>query len=254
MVPPVPVDPVLLAGSPPGVADALESSGPAEAGATIGAADAGGAPGAVASGATTSPVPAVPVTVTGVPVAMSIDAVALNSWVWPSALTRTLPKRPAGIDTETDAGRPTRLEVENGLVPSDRRSAPNMIEHDQEADHPADRPDEGGRAGVQVEDLGREQPADAEHRDEPEEERHQGHATDVEADMEGVEDAAEDVVDEDGDQQQAAADQGTDDEDQILDRDDHPALHPTPDRASLAARIRCAIGRVGGERRRARGA
>ena len=34
--------------------------------------------------------------------------------------------------------------------------------------------------------------------------------------------AAEDVVDEDGDQQQAAADQGADDEDEVLDRDvDH---------------------------------
>jgi hypothetical protein len=56
-----------------------------------------------ASGATTRPVPAVPVIVTAVPATMSTEAVALNSWVWPSALTQTLPNRPAGIDTATEA-------------------------------------------------------------------------------------------------------------------------------------------------------
>ena len=34
-------------------------------------------------------------------IGISLDAVALNSWVWPSALTRTLPLRPAGMPTWT---------------------------------------------------------------------------------------------------------------------------------------------------------
>ena len=33
---------------------------------------------------------------------MSTADVALNSWVWPSAFTRTLPNRPAGIETDTE--------------------------------------------------------------------------------------------------------------------------------------------------------
>ena len=53
------------------------------------------------------------------------------------------------------------------------------------------RPDERGLAAVDVEDLGREQAADAEHRDERQQQRHQRHAADVE-----VEDGAEDVVDQ----------------------------------------------------------
>ena len=54
---------------------------------------------------------------------------------------------------------------------------------------PKPTPDERGLAAVDVEDLGREQPADAEHRDERQEQRHERHAADVE-----VEDRAEDVV------------------------------------------------------------
>ena len=50
---------------------------------------------------------------------MSTDGVALNSWVWPSALTRTLPNRPGG-DRDADEGvRPTSDDVENGFAPSD---------------------------------------------------------------------------------------------------------------------------------------
>ncbi len=43
------------------------------------------------SAATMSPAPATPVTLTTLPAGMSSLEVALNSWVWPSALTRTLP-------------------------------------------------------------------------------------------------------------------------------------------------------------------
>ena len=79
---------------------------------------------------------------------------------------------------------------------------------------------------MDVQDLGREQPADAEHRDEREQQRHQRDAADVEADVERIEDPAQDVVDEDGQQQQAAPDERADNEDQVLDRDlEHP---PTP--------------------------
>ena len=114
MVPPEPADPVVLAGSAP----EFDWPGP-------GAPGGGGAWGG-ASGATTRPVPAVAVTVTGVPLGMSVEAVALNSWVWPSALTSTVPNRPAGIETDTDAVRPTRLDVENGFVPSERRRTVNI--------------------------------------------------------------------------------------------------------------------------------
>src|SRR4029079_4895767 len=70
-----------------------------------------------ASGATRSPVPAGPVHVTAVPAVMSTADVALNSWVWPSAFTRTLPNRPAGIETDTEATLPTSVERENTLAP-----------------------------------------------------------------------------------------------------------------------------------------
>ena len=91
---------------------------------------------------------------------------------------------------------------------------------------PKAAPDDRRLAAVDVEDLGREQPADAEHRDERQQQRHQRHAADVE-----VEDGAEDVVDQHRDQQQAAADEGADDEDEVLDRDvDHRGLAPLRDR------------------------
>ena len=118
------------------------------------------------SGTTIRPVPAVAVTVTAEPVAMSTAAVALNSWVWPSALTRTLPNRPAGIDTATDAARPDEVAVENGFAPSDRRSAENITNTIPKPTTPPSAADQGSRTGMELEDLGREQAADPEHRDE----------------------------------------------------------------------------------------
>ena len=92
--------------------------------------------------------------------------------------------------------------------------------------------DERGLAAVDVEDLGGEQAADAEHRDEREQQRHQRHAADVE-----VEDRAEDVVDDDRDEQQPAADQRADDEDEVLDRDvDHRAITSPPPTAGRPGR------------------
>src|SRR4029079_15506431 len=70
--------------------------------------------------------------------------------------------------------------------------------------------------------------ADAEHRHEAEHHRHQGHTTDVEVDVQGVEDAAQDVLDEDGDEQQPAAHERAQDEHPIFDRNgDHPSLEPS---------------------------
>jgi hypothetical protein len=78
VVPPDPADPDVLAGSPP------DDGEPADPALGVGGADAGAdgvAAAGATSGATTRPVPAVAVTVTAVPLAISIDAVALNSWV-----------------------------------------------------------------------------------------------------------------------------------------------------------------------------
>ena len=61
-------------------------------------------------------------------------------------------------------------------------------------------------------------PPDAEHRDEREQRRHERDAADREVDVEGVEEAAQDVVEEDGDQEQPAADERGEDEDEVLDR------------------------------------
>ncbi len=90
----------------------------------------------------------------------------------------------------------------------------------------------GRLAAVDIEDLRREQPADAEHRDERQQQRHEADAADIE-----VEDGAEDVVDEHGDQQQPAADQGADDEDEVLDRDvDHRRRGPPLSRRERVGR------------------
>ena len=117
------------------------------------------------SGATMRPVPAIPVTSTGVPAGMSTVAVALNSCVWPSALTRTLPSGPAGIATATDAVRPTRSGRERlgALGPPEQRE---QDVDEAEADGPEHGPDDGRLAAVDVEHLRREQAADPEHRHE----------------------------------------------------------------------------------------
>ena len=200
-----------------------------------------------ASGATTRPVPAVPVIVTAVPLGMSIGRRRAELVGLALGLDEDAPE-PAGRDRDRDRRRARRRgsTSRTGSSPSDRRRTVNITNTIPNADEPADRADDRGRAGVQVEDLGREQPAHAEHRDEPEEERHQRHAADVEADVERVEDAAEDVVDEDGDQQQAAADQRADDEDQILDRDDHPAPPPRRPAGRPSGQGYDAAGRRGG--------
>jgi hypothetical protein len=89
---------------------------------------------------------------------------------------------------------------------------------------------------VDVQPLGGEQPADAEHGDERQGQWDQRHAADVEADVERVEEPAKDVVDEDRDQQQAAAHDRADDEHEILDRDvEH---RPTPSGGRYRARLR----------------
>src|SRR5216117_3780484 len=131
---------------------------------------------------------------------------------------------PAGRDADRDG----RLSADQGRGRERIRAfgSSESGEHhvdDREADRPADRADEPRLRSVDAEDLRREQSADAEHRHEPEQERHERHAADVEAEMERVENSTEDVVDDDGDEQQPAADQRADDEHQVVDRDgDHP--------------------------------
>ena len=75
--------------------------------------------------------------------------------------------------------------------------------------------------------------------------------SDVAADVE-VEDRAEDVVDEDGDQQQAAADERADDEDEVLDRDRRSSRGRRLHEAAAAARDGQDSGRA--SRRRGRSA
>ena len=107
-----------------------------------------------------------------------------------------VPRRPAGIATLTEPVRPTRSTSRTASRPRPPER-PEQHEGDREADDAEADADERGRAAVEVEDLGREEPADAEHRDEREERRHERDAADGEVDVEGVEDAAEDVVEED---------------------------------------------------------
>ena len=95
------------------------------------------------------------------------------------------------MPTDTKASSPTRsLDRERlaGLgAPEDAEQAVG----DAQPGEPEDGADERRLAAVDVEDLGREQAADAEHRDERQQQRHERDAADVE-----VEDGAEDVVDE----------------------------------------------------------
>jgi hypothetical protein len=60
-----------------------------------------------------------------------------------------------------------------------------------------------------------EQPAHAEHGDEPQQDGRRRHAADVESQMESPEQAAEDVVDDQGEQQEAASDEEADTEYEI---------------------------------------
>lgn len=97
-------------------------------------------------------------------------------------------------------------------------------ERDAHAGEAEAGPDDGSLAAVDVDHLGGEEAAHPEHRNEGEQQRHQRDAADVE-----VDDRAQDVVDEDGDQQESTADQRADDEDEIFDRDvDHRSSSPPP--------------------------
>ena len=78
-------------------------------------------------------------------------------------------------------------------------------------------------AAVEVEDLGGEQAARPEHADEAEQDRRERRPADVEP--ETVEQAADDVVEHDGDQEQHAPDERRDGEHPVLNRDRD---HPTP--------------------------
>ena len=89
---------------------------------------------------------------------------------------------------------------------------------------------------MEVQDLGREDPADAEHRDEREERRHERDAADREVDVERVEEPAEDVVQQDRDQEQAAADERGEDEHEVLDRNGD-RRHAIPSAANAGARL-----------------
>src|SRR5439155_4013455 len=109
-------------------------------------------------------------------------------------------------------------------------------EHDEDEPEPeraADRADDRGLAAVHVEDLGREQATDTEHRHEPEGQRHQGDTAEIDAEVERVEDPTEDVDDQDGNEEDATAHERADDEDEVFNRDlDHRpsgSSTPTPD-------------------------
>src|SRR4029078_7200533 len=143
----------------------------------------------------------------------------------------------APISAGRDANADERLAADEIARRERRRALGAPKDREEHQDEPesecaADRADGGRLATVDVEDLRREQAADAEHRDEPEGQRHQGDAAEIGADMERVEEPTEDVVDENRDEEQPAADQRADDENEVFDRDlDHRPLAtsaPTP--------------------------
>ena len=140
---------------------------------------------------------------------------------------------PAGGDPDRDGARAPDevLQAERRLALGPLEDAEHAV-HDREADRAECGSDQGRLAAMRIEQLGREQSADTEHRDEAERQRHERHATDVGAHVERVEDASQDVVDEDRDQQETAADQRAQDEDEVLDGDGEHRLDsirsPTP--------------------------
>ena len=181
-----------------------------------------------------SPVPPTPVTRATVPAGMSVAAVA-----------REFVRLALGLDEHAAVATGRDADLDIGVVSDEiarRERLGRRCPAEGAEDEPGDRPgrrcrsaaDRRRLAAVDVEHLRGEQPADPEHRDERQQQRHEAHAADVE-----VEDGAQDVVDEDGDQQQPATDQEADDEDEVLDRDvDHRRRGlPRPARARREDRI-----------------
>src|SRR2546428_305160 len=99
-------------------------------------------------------------------------------------------------------------------------------EDETEPQRPGDAAQERSGACVKLEDLRSDEAADAEHRNEPEQRWHERDAADMYADVQRVEHPTDDVVEDDGKQQQAAADGEAEDEDPVGDVDLQHASPP----------------------------
>ena len=199
---------------------------------------------AAIGGSTMRPVPAIPDTRAVVPAAMSV-AGRRAVFVGLAFLLDQHAAVAAGRDADRDEGVVADQVARSRTArpPAARRRSVNRTVRDGHPDEPEDRPDEGRLAAVQVEDLGGEQATDTEHRDERQQQRHERHAADVE-----VEDGAQDVVEEDRQQEQAAADQRADEEHEVLDRDvDHLDGRRLQFGRERAGRDRIAAARSSGE-------
>jgi len=110
---------------------------------------------------------------------------------------------------------------------------PQNAEHakdEAESDRAGDTAYQRGSARLQLEDLRPDKTADPEHRHEPEERRHERDAADMNADVKRVEHPTDDVVEHDGEQEEAAADGEAEDEDRIREIElEHPAPLPRAD-------------------------
>src|ERR1700687_55906 len=134
------------------------------------------------------------ITFTSCPAGISTSAVAVRLWVAPAKLIRTEPNRLAGMPTETRPVDPTmswRLKVSVDSAWRRALKAPNTT---PEPRRPATTPTKGK---------------------EPEEQGRGGHAGDVEAQVDGAEQAAEDVVDDQGEQEHSASDEEAGAEDEV---------------------------------------
>ena len=109
------------------------------------------------------------------------SAVAANSCVWPSAWMRTVPNRLAGI-ADAHVGRLANEVTDRERLPA---LAPfqdaEQAAGDGRARDARDDPDDRRLTAVDVEHLGGEQPARSEHPDEPEQDRRDRGAADIEA-------------------------------------------------------------------------
>src|SRR6267378_2417230 len=112
-------------------------------------------------------------------------------------------------------GLPDEVEEAEGLGTFGPAQDAEHAEDEAEPERARDAPEERCGARVQLEDLRSDEPTDPEHRHEPEKWRHERDTADVHADVQRVEHPADDVVEHDGEQQEAAADGEAKDEDSI---------------------------------------
>src|SRR5712692_2263090 len=110
-----------------------------------------------------------------------------------------------GWDADRNAGRrPDHVLEAEGLRRLGLAQGLEGAENDAGAEQAGDHPDKRRATRSRVEAVEPEQATDSEHGDEAEQHGRRRHAGDVEADVYGAKKAAEDVVDDQGEQEEAA--------------------------------------------------